>query len=238
MKKRSFTMAAPEKWLRIASMSGVTIIKRIYKAMKEANINKSDKMVECGLNFSDRLNMISLIFNLLIECEKKIYREIDGYSEDHVFTNEKKGYATKIPPKITYAFLFHLDALLFEMNSACELFKIFIYEFHTVSGNTLSGEKSTGKHISEILQKAGHDDSWFKRLDGIRNYFTHEGCPYFAVDITTEKYDILIMRNNLYDFNEEKDYYRLSELKEIYDHFKNYLDFMEKHMIFSIKQKQ
>mgnify|MGYP001580571710 CR=1 FL=1 len=176
-----------------------------------------DELGQLGLHVSTRLSMIETLIPRINACARRLEELIATRAPHHEFTAPDNGYVFSLPADFKYAFLVDLDALLFEVNSCCELMgRLFekVYE-HAGKGLPLT---PVGRTIRKILEAAGQDAKWFAKLDGHRNFFIHEGAPYFAVDLSradTGNYDLLIMKRNLRSFEDERQFVRYSELREI-----------------------
>jgi hypothetical protein len=167
--------------------------------------------------------MIETLIQRLDTCSLRLEELIAVRETHHEFTTHANGYVFPLAPDFKYAFPVDLDALLFEVNSCCELMgRLFekVYE-HAGKGLPLS---PVGRTIRQVLEAAGQDAKWFAKLDGQRNFFIHEGAPYFAVDLSgadTGHYDLLIMKRNLRSFEDERDFFRYSEVRQIVGGFQN-----------------
>jgi hypothetical protein len=129
-------------------------------------------------------------------------------------------------------FLVDLDALLFEVNSCCELIGRLFEKVYEHAGRPLP-LTPVGRAIRRVLEAAGQDAGWFVKLDNHRNFFIHHGAPYFAVDLSEAdagKYDLLIMKSNLQSFEDEAQFVRYSELKGIVGGFQNSRAVVQQHL--------
>ncbi|MBU4421087.1 MAG: hypothetical protein KKH84_08810, partial [Proteobacteria bacterium] len=90
-----------------------------------------------------------------------------------------------------------------------------------------------GLIIKKIIEGAGKSSEWFVVLDNQRNFFMHEGAPYFAVDVTEGpgKYDLLIMRENIKIFHDHSKFIKLSEINSIMEGFSIAKPIIQKHLI-------
>ena len=87
----------------------------------------------------------------------------------------------------------------------------------------MSGGLKVGLKIKSVIENAKQNPSWFSVLAGHRNFFIHEAAPYIAIEISsgTGSYELLIMREHLKSFKDNKKFIRLSELNEIVQGFIN-----------------
>jgi hypothetical protein len=94
-------------------------------------------------------------------------------------------------------------------------------------------KKEAGLRIKKIIESKGLDTKWFQDLDDQRNFFIHEGAPYFAIDVSKgpKKYDLLIMKENLKSFNDNSKFVRLSKLNEIVQGFLSARLTLQQHLI-------
>jgi len=158
--------------------------------------------------------------NTSIRCLEELIATREPH---HEFTAPDKGYVFPLSFEFKYALLLDLDALLFEVNSCCELMETLFEKVYQHAGKTLP-LTPVGRTIRQVLETAGQDAGWFAKLDGHRNFFIHEGAPYFAVDLSSAdagQYDLLIMRRNLRSFADERQFLRYSALRQIVGGFQN-----------------
>lgn len=218
----------PERWLHIEAPMGNPWALPIYTAMGEDR--RSDRINKLGLAISDRLTFLRIICERLLETERNIYAETNEYEEKYIYTNDNEGYAYRIDEMLKWKFIINLHSYLFELNATCDLMKDFIEAVYKVANQKIPN-KNTGIFIAKILNKNNLPTEWFQLLDNARNYFIHESSAYFAIDISNDQHDILIMKENVDDFNDPDTYFLLSDLKNIYSNFVNSLYIIQNHLI-------
>ncbi len=136
--------------------------------------------------------------------------------------------------------LLAVDSFLFEFRAYLELLAQFVYGIlvgigkgpapreKLSSGKTIITVDSEGKVKSNdfllyLCDRFSLGTAWYKFLSRHRNFFTHEGCPYIALeDLSTgppgpPKFDFIVMRVNIHDFAQADpaDYFRLSQCQAI-----------------------
>lgn len=176
--------------------------------------------------------MLPVILRRVHEGMEQLQAVIAGRTPFHEWTKEREGYVFPIPQELQYSLLVDLDALLFELNASCELLRKFFALLHEHTGRPLS-ESQLGQTLHKIIKAAGQNPEWFARLDAHRNFFIHNGAPYFAVDLSnaSEQYDLLIMKENLRAFEEETTFVRLSELQGIVADFERSKRVLQEYLI-------
>ncbi len=86
--------------------------------------------------------------------------------------------------------------------------------------------------LRQILSKSNVSGDWFTILDRNRNFVTHNGTPYIAIDVSNqETWDLLIMKENLVKFDDTKKFFTLSELGAVAEGFSNARVALQKHLI-------
>ena len=205
------------KWLHIDTDVGDPWVLPIWSAVNNATKSKplaplTKDMRELGLHISTRLDILPFVVSRINSEVHQIYKAASNYGEEHIFTKEAEGYALPMREKrdLVHFLLADIDALLFETNSVCELMTNFFERLYSHAGiNLRKGE--AGLKIRNILESEGHDSKWFQDLDSHRNFFIHEGAPYFAIDVSLgpNKYDLLIMKENLKIFEDSSKFVRL-----------------------------
>ena len=133
--------------------------------------------------------------------------------------------------------LLAVDSLFFEFRAYLELLARFVFGVLKGKGHPLPVQKeSASGQIHTILTKKGKlkphnfllylcnrlslNQAWYKFLVLHRNFFTHEGAPYLAIEdrmVRPPEFDFIIMRVNIHDFAKARpeDYFRLSEFTAV-----------------------
>jgi hypothetical protein len=133
--------------------------------------------------------------------------------------------------------LFAVDGFLYEFRAFLELLAKFCYgvlsdigkepapKQHLASGREVTIKTARGKiHPNDFLlylcDQLGVPALWYEFLAKNRNFFTHEGTPYCAVEHLLQAppaYDVLIMKTNIRDFSmaSPDDYFRISDCAKI-----------------------
>jgi len=135
--------------------------------------------------------------------------------------------------------LLAVDSFLFEFRSYLELLAKFVFGILKGINLAPSGKQllSSGESVlvTDRKQKLKSHDfllylcdqlkvsrTWYDFLVFQRNFFTHSGAPYIAIEdrlMLPTEYDFLVMRENIHQFQsaDPKDYFRLSEFKNVMD---------------------
>lgn len=213
------------KWLHLSELGGDPWVLPIWGAANEAIKAKRvrrlpDACYRLGLHISTRLNILPRLVGRVNEGTSHLLGAAKGHCPEHVFTASAEGFAFPVDNDLKYCLLADIDALLFELNSACELMMEFfsLLNFH-VGCPIAKGQIGTA--IRHALGGRPEDAAWFQSLDKHRNFFIHAGAPYLAVDISAapNAYDLLIMRKNIKRFTTPKQYVALSEINSIVQGF-------------------
>lgn len=213
------------KWLHLDERLGDPWILPIYAALNEAIQqgklgDLSGDMKELGLALSIRLNILPCVVDRINQEVSMLYQECKKHGPEHVFDSKTHGYAFPVNNELKYQLLTDIDSLLFELNSCCDLLNRFFQALYRHAGQVLD-DKHVGPRLRRIIMDAGHDPSWFVKLDSHRNFLIHNAAPYLAVNLTNEphSYDILVMRGNIIDFADQSRFFSLSELNNIVQGF-------------------
>ena len=205
----------------------------VHRAVQEGRTTRPGEAAgQLALHLSTRLAMLPVIFRRLNEGMGQLEAVIAGRESLHEWTTEREGYVFPIPQDLQYGLLVDLDALLFELNACCELLQKFFALLHQHAGQNIP-ETQLGQKLRRVIEAAGQDPGWFVRLDAHRNFFMHNGTPYFAVDLSNapERYDLLIMKENLRAFEDETKFVRLSELRDIVEGFAHSKRVLQEYLI-------
>lgn len=226
------------EWLHIETMVGDPWILRIWTAVNDAEnsgrvppISREVKS-RLGLSISTRLDMLPRVVYRINDEADKIYKATKAHKEEHVFSKQKSGCVFKLDEDLKYNLLIDIDSLFFELYSVCELMTDLFCVLYANIGKPIP-KKKVGSTIKKIIEDAGKPSDWFQKLVRHRNFFIHESAPYLAVDISRGpgKYDLLIMRENLYSFEDQSQFIRLSEINSIVQGFAAATPIFQKHLI-------
>lgn len=228
----------PEKWININTQVGDPWILPIWNAVNNAeSTGKSEPLskeikLQLGLSISTRLDMLPRIVHRINEDVDEVYKAVRNHNSDHISTNRKEGYVFDINEDLKFNLLIDLDSLLFELNSVCELMTNLFFKLYTHAGKELD-KKKTGLTIKRVIEDPGKSSSWFIELNTLRNFFMHEGAPYFAVDITKGqgKFDLLIMKENINNFDDQSKFIKLSKINSIVEGFLYSRQLIQQHLI-------
>jgi hypothetical protein len=212
----------PEKWIHINTEVGDPWILSIWSAVNDAERSGKSKPIskevksQLGLSISTRLDMLPRIVRRINEEVSEVYEGIEDHKSEHISTAQREGYAFNIKENLKFNLIVDIDSLLFELNSVCELMTNLFFVLYTHAGKTLE-KKKVGLAIKGIIEGSGESSDWFIDLDNHRNFFMHEGAPYFAVDVSKGhgRYDLLIMKENIKIFDDHSKFIKLSEINAI-----------------------
>ena len=225
------------KWLHVETKIidpwVLPIWNAIHRAIQEERTTQpGDAARQLSLHLSTRLAMLPVIFRRLNEGMEQLKAVLSQRKALHERTTEREGYVFPIPQDLQYGLLVYLDALLFELNACCELLRKFFALLHQHVGKNIP-EAQLGQKLRKIIEAAGQDPAWFTRLDALRNFFIHNGAPYFGVDLSNvpEQYDLFIMKENLRAFEDETKFVRLSELRDIVEGFAHSKRVLQEYLI-------
>jgi hypothetical protein len=213
------------KWLHISELGGdpwvLPIWTAVNKGVKAGRIQTPESNVyRLGLHISTRLNILPRVVQRFNSSVALLYENIKDHDPKYISTEAKQGYAYPLDNDLKYSLLADIDALLFELNSVCELMTRLFDMLRAHVGQPIpSGQ--VGKAISDVLSQGSKNANWFVSLDKHRNFFMHEGAPYIAVDLSNDpaKLDVLIMKENIRTFTDSDTFVVLSEINFIIQGF-------------------
>jgi hypothetical protein len=133
--------------------------------------------------------------------------------------------------------LFAVDSFLYEFRAFLELLAKFCYgvlsdigkepapKQRLASGREVTVKNRRGKiqpndFLLYLCDQLSVPALWYEFLTKNRNFFTHDGAPYCAVENLLQvppAYDVLIMKTNILDFSTASpdDYFRVSDCTKI-----------------------
>ncbi len=234
----------PKKWIHINTKLGDPWILPIWSAVNDSEGLEKSKPIpmetksQLGLSISTRLDMLPRIVHRINMEVNDIYKLTKTHRDEHIFTAQNEGHVFEIEENLKYNLLLDIDSLLFELNSVCELMANLFFVLYKGLGKTIE-KKKVGIIIKKIIEDAGKTSDWFVELDSHRNFFMHEGAPYFAVDVTNGpgKYDLLIMKENITIFDDHSKFIKLSEINSIMEGFLGAKPIIQKHLIDLYKER-
>ncbi len=231
-----------EKWLHISEMGGDPWILPIYTALNDAIdqgklAQPSKEFNELGLYISIRLNMLPRIINRINKEFGLLLKNTELTEESYVYTKDKEGSALEIDNDLKYHLLIDIDSFIFELNSCCDLMLDFLFQTYILIGRKIEREE-IGRELRKIIEKEGSNADWFIELDTHRNTLIHKIAPYIAIDISNglQFADLIIMKENLKLFDDQKKFIRLSDLDRIVHGFLNARVILQSHLIEDIKK--
>jgi hypothetical protein len=226
-----------QEWVHINFMGGDDWVLPIWGAFndgfREGKFQeKTKEMSEIALHLSTKLNMIHWIVIKINQGLKAIQEAVKSIEEKHVSSPVKRGYAFDVEHKLIYKLLLSFDSFIFEIDSCCELITTFVRLNYNHTGDNVD-KKQMGRRLKRVVEEAGGSSSWFESLQSLRNFFIHEGAPYFAIDVSDpDTFELLVMRENLKLFDDESKYVKLrSEFQSILEGFYSSNIIIQQHVI-------
>lgn len=207
-------MDIPEKWLEFTPSSRPPHdhIRRIGSLINTLSSDKQkEKCHEYGLYISDKMLILQRAFHHLRMLQEEIYDRTKDYEDSNVFTSKEKGRAIKIDTIIIYDFLLYVDSVVFEMKSLVELI---IKYFDKI--DLLCNKEEKQIQIDTLQQLKSVYFEWHKELSLLHNHFAHNATPYLAVNISEDKKDIIIKKENIKAFDEKGESIEISKIEKIY----------------------
>jgi hypothetical protein len=114
------------KWLHLTELGGdpwaLPIWAAVNEAVKSGKVPAlSDQVYRLGLHLSIRLNILPRVVQKVNSGTSLLLEATKAHGPEYVFTESEEGYAYPVDHDLKYSLLADIDALLFELNSACEL---------------------------------------------------------------------------------------------------------------------
>lgn len=210
-----------KKWMHISEMGGNYWVLPIYSSLngyaKRKSISgPSQDFYDLGLYISIKLDILPVIINRLNSGYKKLLNQVKVVDDSYVCKESRDGYALDVNPEQKHEMLIDIDSFFFEFNSCSELICNFLYSIYSYSGKEMP-KKKIGDKLRQIIVQNKIASDWFVKLDKHRNFFIHDGAPYIAFDMTNapNEYELLIMKKNIKNFENENEFIRLADLDEI-----------------------
>ena len=150
--------------------------------------------------------------------------------ELHEFTRSKHGYAFPYDSDLTLDLVLDIDSFLFEVWSCVELMDTVLKRAYR---DTSTPFRKGGKLslTRAVLLQEGRDLSWIDRIAELRNLFTHQATPYPAVELLSGNSELVILKENVVELDDDSKIVRLSELYVIVRGFAESRAALQEHLI-------
>ena len=224
------------KWLHLNELGGDPWVLPIWHSINEARKTKkiaaiTKEMSELGVHISTRLNILPRIINRLNKETAALYQSAKSHKAENVFTNSESGAALSVNDDLKYQIIADIDSFLFELNSCVEQMQNFFQLLHEHAGSTIRN-KDLSDAVMVTWKECGVNEAWFSLLDRGRNYFSHQGTPYLAIDISDgQQWDLLVMKENISKFDDAKQFIRYSDFQNVYQGFLKARECLQAHLI-------
>lgn len=224
------------KWLHLTELGGDPWVLPIWAAVNQAIEAKraqpiSRDLSELGVHVSARLNILPRIAVRINAEAKSLLDAARNHKPEHIFIEGKSGVTLPVDNDLKYQLIADINAFLFEVNAAAELMRKFFQLLHALAGKPIPDNELT-RALREALEKADVPRDWFAMLDRDRNFVTHKGTPYLAIDISDARaWGLLVMKENLVKFDDPEKFFSLSDLQAIADGFLNAKAALQTHLI-------
>jgi hypothetical protein len=227
-----------EKWLHLNFTAGSTwgyaLVAAIKRAVDEGRVSQPDReQRQMPLYIATRIDMLRRVTDRINQEYTDLCSEVKKHTSSHVFTLTQTAHAFDVDEDLKFHLLVDIDSLMFEAYACCDITTKCVELVYNHIGKHIL-RKDRGKIIRNILVQSGMSIQWFVDLDNNRNFFSHNGTPYIAVDISKEEediYDLLIMKENLYEFTDEKKFIKLADLNRIIRGLIPAMSVIEKHLV-------
>ncbi len=203
----------------------------IGAAQKRLGINGLQKKdYEIFGHISIKLQVIaSLIVRVEREHSNVHQIVLSNYKNDNLSNKDEEGYALNIANELKYEFISDIESFLLQIWSCWELTKKLIAKLNELLGVDLN-EKQVIDFIKGFQSKKNLHNDWFEILRSHRNFITHSGSGYIAIDASNEnpsKWDFLILKYNIKKFDDNNDFFHYSDLIKINNGFVEIMDLIK-----------
>jgi hypothetical protein len=220
------------KWLQLNEAGNPAWVLPIWTAVNQSGRGDIDTMTgRFGYFASLKMRMIRRQVDRLNEEAVQLFQQAKQHEERHICTPQHPmGHAFRVDDEVKYRLMLDNDLLLFEIDSCSELMRKFLSGIYRHLGIPHEPKKM-GKEMERILRQKGHDPQWFVILDKERNFFAHEGAPYHAIDISKERFGLIIMKDNLKVFDAPEKFITLVEVNAVIKGFFEAAELIKEHIL-------
>ena len=214
------------QWLHLEELGGDPWVLPVWGAAEAAAKagrfpRLAPEVHSVGLNISIKLNIIARVVARINVEARDLFAAARVHESAHIFTKGRQGYALRVDNDLKYQLISDIDAFLFEVNSCAELTERLVVRIFSHIGRP-STVRDVRRAIGDAHLARGLDVGWFGLLDKNRNFVAHEGACYLAIDVSDDRrWELLIMKHNLVEFDDASRYFTLTDLSAIAQGFLN-----------------
>jgi hypothetical protein len=214
------------QWLHLEELGGDPWVLPVWAAANAAaEAGKFPRLAlevnSVGVGISIKLNIIARVVARINDEARALYTTARTHDPNHLFTKGRQGCALRVDNDLKYQLISDIEAFLFEVNSCAELMERLVAQIFSHTGRP-STDCDVRRAIRGAHVARGVNVRWFGLLDKNRNFVAHEGACYLAIDVSDDtRWELLIMRENLVDFDDPSKYFTLADLSVIAQGFVN-----------------
>ena len=211
-------MPAPTRWIQISERPGDQWVLPIWTAVNQAITRGSASaipkgMSELALHLTTRLNMLPMAWTgAHASADALIAYATRRAGQENICRTGREAYALVMSMTPVYRFVLAIHSALYETYAAAELMRNFLGRARRHAG--LPKVASLKEEFKNALAQGSGDARWCDDLETARGFFSHQGTAYVAVDVSRAARDLLLMKRNVHEFDNETSYLRYSELTQ------------------------
>jgi len=215
-----------EQWLHLQELGGDPWILPIWRAANSATEKGKIKPLPpeihaFGPAISFKLNVIPRLIKRINQEASDLFAAVKSHTPEQVFSSQKNGFVIEVDCNLKYLLIGDIDVLLFEFKSCLELMEILVTKIYRHLERRI-----TAKEVRALIRSAnlaeGYEVQWLDLLKDHRDFITHRGAFYLAIDVTqSHEYGLLIMKENLQDFSDPTKFFTNADLSTIAQGFMN-----------------
>lgn len=188
-------------------------------------------ITEVGLRVTTRLTLIRHIVQRMKEDFLELAKSIGGdVPKEHFSTPDKEGVALPVDDRLKYLLVADLHSVISETDALLEGMKKFMRALHDHVGQPID-KKQVAALIDGWLLALGIGPEWFKEMSDARNFVAHDGAFYPALDTTESSWDVLLVKENVKQFDDPTTFVRTQRVMELVTHVMDCQGPMQAHLI-------
>jgi hypothetical protein len=224
------------QWIHLSELGSDPWVLPIYAAWNKAVAEKRvamrpETVNEAGLHITTSLNLVRHILRRLRRDLSALVKEVDQHvTKEHQYTPDHEGIALPVDDHMKYLMIADLHSIISEVDACIDRMKVFMETLHDHVGQSIT-DKQRVKMINTWMNERSVDPRWFSRLASARNFITHVGAFYLALDTTEPSWDLLLVKGNIKQFDDPRSYVRFSSVMEIIEGFLVCREAMQVHLV-------
>jgi hypothetical protein len=214
------------RWIHLQELASIYWVHPILGALNDAamkgkfrHLNEDER--EVSAHISIKLNIITRIMNRLALERNQLLEFIkSNQTSNNISTVFKPKAALPVDDDLKYNLISDIESYILQLDACWDRMKDFTIILNSIIGNTLD-RKTVIQYINDAHNN--HDSTaWISLLAKHRNFITHDGASYLAIDASdnnNENWNFLILKYLRDKLDNPEEFFSLTDLDTIHQGF-------------------